>query len=367
MWAPPSGSAPDWGGFTPRNWYEFEYDVSAFLPAEQIQFQFSDPYTGGGWGPSVWDVQLLADDEEVQYLRATFSDEEPFLFEDTSQADTASEDFQSWRFADAQNYWVYEFDVPEDTDELTAEFTMRNGFLVSARSFPSSEVTKADVPATRTPALRVPYTGDSGGGVDDETGINTPEMPPRQTYLAPGESLPHGPTANVANEDEVDGAEDVSADVYTGYDEDNLYLRVDVADDTHVAVGGETMWQTDSIQVLAGNEEYGPEYGFAHVDGETETYEWFSGGSAGLDAIDATTTRNEDENLTRYELTIPWGALYTDFAAEPGDNAPFGLLVNESDDDDGERDAWLGWPRPAPGKEISGIGTLLLENFEGNN
>jgi hypothetical protein len=61
-------------------------------------------------------------------------------------------------------------------------------------------------------------------------------------------------------------------------------------------------------------------------------------------------------------LTIPWGSLYTDFAAEAGDNAPFGILVNESDTANGERDAWLGWPVPSPGKNVSGLGTLLLEN-----
>jgi hypothetical protein len=368
MWAPPTGENPDWGGFTAKNWYKLELDMSAFLPAEKIQVEFTDPYTGGGWGPSVWDARLNADGEEIQYLRTTFDDETPFLYEDSSSVDTGTEDFQAWRFADAQGYWIYEFQVPDDPDELVAEITIRNGFIISARSFPSSDATKDDVDVTRTPALRVPYTGASGGGVDDENGINTPTMPPRQTYLAPGEELPHGPTANVANESEVDGPEDTSAEVYTGYDADNMYLRVDVTDDTHVGVAGENMWQADSIQILAGNDEYGPEMGISHVDGETELWEWFEGGSAGIDALDATTTRNESENLTSYEVTIPWGVLYDDFAAEPGDNAPFGLLVNESDTDNGERDAWLGWPRPTPGKEISGIGTLLIENQpeEGN-
>jgi len=363
MWQPPGvEDFEDWGGHSPKGWYKYEFDVSAFLPADRIQFRFDDPYTGGGWGPSLWDTRLVADGEETQYLRTIFDNDEEYIYDGSSQQDVGgSESDQGWRFADAQNYWVYEFEVPDDPDELVVEFTLRNAFQISARSFPSSDATKDDVTGTMTPALRIPYTGDAGGGIT-EMEVQVPDMGPESVLLGAGIDLPHTDTFEIANESEVDGADDISAAVYTGYDEDNLYLRVDVTDDTHVAKSGEDMWQGDSIQILAGNEEYGPEDGISHVDGETATHEWFEGGSSGLDAVDVTTSRNDDENLTQYELTIPWGSLYSDFTAEPGGNAPFGLLVNESDTDNDERDAWLGWPVPSPTKEVGDLGTLLLEN-----
>jgi hypothetical protein len=123
------------------------------------------------------------------------------------------------------------------------------------------------------------------------------------------------------------------------------------------------MWQADSLQIAAGNGgEYGPEMGVARVDGGTDTHQWVEGGGAGIDAIDASTGR--DGTLTTYDLTIPWDALYENFTAEAGANAAFGVLINEADADDGERDAVLGWTLPGVNEEksVDAIGTLLLEN-----
>ncbi len=351
MWENPAGEVQN--GQDPSNWYEYEMDLSAFLPAGKIQIRIEDSFTEDGWGPSIWDVSLETDGEEVTYARAPYTDEE-YVYENSAAIDDFSED-QQWRFADAQDYLIYEFDVPGDPDELVVEITLRNGFVFSARSSPPADVSKEDTNTTMTPALRVPYTGDSDGGVSDTgaTGF----------FLAPEFDLPHGPTYEYVEESEVDGRDDVSAEFAFGYDEDNLYVQAEVTDDQHVAVAGADMWQADSLQIAAGGEGYGPEYGIARVDGETDVHQWVEGDeSAGVDAIDATTGR--DGGVTTYEATIPWNALYGEPRGEPGDNGPFSLLLNESDDDDGERDAVLGWTLPGINteKSVDALGTLLLEN-----
>jgi len=367
MWENPQGEVQDGQG--PSNWYQYRMDLSAFLPAGKIQIRIEDSFKNDGWGASIWDISLERDGEEVTYARVPYNDEE-YLYENNASVDDFSEE-QQWRFADAQDYLIYEFEVPDDPEELVAEITLRNGFIFSVRSSPPADVSKEDTSTTMTPALRVAYTGDSGGGVQDNefTGF----------FLAPEVGLPHGPTYTYMNEDAIDkvdesevgeertpdqkGWDDVSAEFFFGYDEDNLYLRAEVTDDQHAAIGGADMWQADSLQIAAGNGgEYGPEMGVARVDGGTDTHQWVEGGGAGIDAIDASTGR--DGTLTTYDLTIPWDALYENFTAEAGANAPFGVLINEADADDGERDAVLGWTLPGVNEEksVDAIGTLLLEN-----
>lgn len=364
MWETPAGEVQN--GQDTSNWYEYEMDLSAFLPAGKIQIRIEDSFTDDGWGPSIWDVSLETDGEEVTYARAPYTDEE-YLYENNAAIDDFSED-QQWRFADAQDYLIYEFDVPGDPDELVVEITLRNGFVFSARSSPPADVSKEDTSTTMTPALRVPYTGDSGGGVSDAETAGF--------FLAPEVGLPHGPTYEYVDEAAIDkvseaevdeertpdqkGWDDVSAEFSFGYDEDNFYVQAEVTDDQHVAVAGADMWQADSLQIAGGSDgTYGPEFGVAHVDGATELHEWVSG-SIGLDDIDANTTRDEDANLTTYQLIIP----LAESSGEPGDNGPFSLLLNESDTDDGERDAVLGWTLPGVNteKSVDSLGTLLLEN-----
>jgi hypothetical protein len=350
-------------GQIPDNWYQYRLDMSAFLPASKLQIHFEDSYTDDGWGPSVWDTSVIADGEEIHYLRSIYGDEE-YFYEDNSQIDDFFEDHQ-WRYADgvAGANWTYEFDVPGDPDEVIVEITLRNAFIFSARSSPASDAGKDDVTATMTPAQRIPYTGDDGGGV-----VTDPDPAPR--FLGPEFSLPHGPTYEYIDEGAVEQAsppntnEDIRAELFFGYDEDNLYVQAEVTDDEHVAVAGEDMWQADSLQFAAGSGgEYGPEYGVAHVDGESQLHQWVEGAAeAGTDVIDATTSR--EGGVTTYELTIPWEALYDEPRGEAGDNGPFGVLINEADSDDGERDAVLGWTLPGINEEksVDALGTLLLEN-----
>jgi len=381
-WLPGNGWTPDgsdeWGGQGSTNWYKYTIDLSAFLPADQIQIKYEDSFEGG-WGASVWDTRLRADGEEAEYVRTVIDeDESDYMYENNSQTDSHSEDSQIWRYADTNSlggaYWIYQFDVPDDPDELSVEITMRNGFTISARSTPESDVSTDDVSLSMTPALRVPYTGDDGSGVA-ELSTNYPQTPGRMFLLAPDFDLPQGPTYEYVDEGAVEAAtpwdanEDIKAEFYFGYDEDNLYVRADVTDDTHVAESSADMNSADSLQLAARNGGYGPEYGVSRVNGGTETHEYSGGSPGGIDSLTVSTSRDEEENLTTYDLTIPWDALYDEFSAEPGANGPFSVAVNESDEDDGSLDAVFGWPTPDVGSEgtLDALGTLLLENPVGGN
>ena len=160
------------------------------------------------------------------------------------------------------------------------------------------------------------------------------------------------------------GPDDLSADVYLGYDADALYLTVEVTDDTHTAISGVDMWQADSVQWAVGSgDTYGPEYGLSLADGSTSLHRWIDGNAqAGTDAVDATTSRSG--STTTYDATVPWEALFAESKA-PGDSFPFSVLVNESDDD--SRDGVLEWALPAISndKSVSSLGTLTLAEGSG--
>jgi len=188
------------------------------------------------------------------------------------------------------------------------------------------------------------------------------------TASEPAFSLaPEGDTFNdLSGGGTTSGADDLSADVYLGYDADNLYLTVEVTDDTHTAMSGADMWQADSLQwAVASDGTYGPEYGLSRVDGGTSKHKWISANEgAGTDAVDATTSR--DGTTTTYEATIPWNANFAE-SKGPGDSFPFSVLINESDGDG--RAAVLGWTLPgiSDDKSPGGLGTLVLGESDGTS
>jgi glucose/arabinose dehydrogenase len=161
------------------------------------------------------------------------------------------------------------------------------------------------------------------------------------------------------------GPDDLSADVYLGYDADNLYLWVEVTDDVHAAMSGANMWQADSIQwAVASDGTYGPEYGLSHVDGNTSIHRWIAGNAtADTSAIDASTSRN---GTTTYKASIPWNALFAE-SKGPSDSFPFSVLVNEQDKGS-SRDAVLGWTLPgiSDQKTPEALGTLVLGSDDGD-
>ena len=137
------------------------------------------------------------------------------------------------------------------------------------------------------------------------------------------------------------GNEDVSANVQFAYNEEGLFLGIQVTDNAHTAYAGEGMWTGDGIQfaVSADGFAYGPEYGLALVDGEPQVWRWSAGSAElGIEAVQLAAV--QDGNLTAYEAFVPWKALFAE-AGPPDVRIPFTLLVN---DNDGEgRRGWIEW------------------------
>jgi len=192
------------------------------------------------------------------------------------------------------------------------------------------------------------FIPQTGGGVTDE---------PAFTLLPEGDDI-SDPTT-------VDNADDLSADFYFGYDADNLYLKAEVTDDTHAAKSGTNMWQNDNVQYAAGIDgTYGPEDGFAHVDGSAATWRWYDGeASQGVDSVSATTSRDDGNSLTTYDVTIPWTALFAE-SKGAGDSFHFSVQVNEADSEGDTRKAVLGWTLPGINvdKTYGALGVFHLED-----
>ncbi|MCR2807056.1 S-layer homology domain-containing protein [Paenibacillus soyae] len=140
------------------------------------------------------------------------------------------------------------------------------------------------------------------------------------------------------------GAEDLSADSMVTWDEEKLYVNVEVTDNVHhqTWTNGD-IWQGDSLQVGidmaradGAASKHVNELGLA-LNGQDVVTAWRwrapEGVAAGaLNGVTADITRNEAEKRTVYELAIPFmvlhGAGYTFDAGEP---LGLTLLVNEND------------------------------------
>jgi hypothetical protein len=230
---------------------------------------------------------------------------------------------------------AWEVVVPEATGEYTMTATATAS--VNDQGAEDTLQTPANVLSIeqRDDEILVPQTG---GGVPSE---------PAFTLLPEGDDLSEiYPGA--------DGPDDLSGSFYFGYDADNLYIRAEITDDTHVAKSGEMMWQNDNIQYAAGIDgEYGPEYGASHVDGTTETWRWVPGqATQGLDSVTANTSRDDANNLTTYEITAPWETLFSE-SKGAGDSFNFSVQINGADSEGSERETVLGWTLPGINREKS--------------
>ncbi|MDF2925507.1 MAG: hypothetical protein K0R57_4421 [Paenibacillaceae bacterium] len=124
------------------------------------------------------------------------------------------------------------------------------------------------------------------------------------------------------------GESDLSGRAYFAHDSEQLYVAFQVTDNIHQAVGGDAMWSGDGVQFASGTDGvYGPEYGFAHVDGQSQVWVW-NKGDATLPKEAVTLKTSRTENVTVYEAAIPWGALHS---YTPGKSMPFNLVFNDND------------------------------------
>ncbi len=169
------------------------------------------------------------------------------------------------------------------------------------------------------------------------------------------------------------GPADLSGLAWFAHDDKNLYIRLQIRDDVHVAYPGEGMWKGDSVQIAFDtlndkSNNYRPddyEYGFALVQGEVHKVCWAKAesrdkaGAGGLDSIQCRITREKD--VTWYELAFPYESLYP-FDPQNG-ILGFSFIVN--DNDGLNRKGWLQLtPGIGDGKNPFAFASLVLTGGE---
>ena len=163
------------------------------------------------------------------------------------------------------------------------------------------------------------------------------------------------------------GSDDLSATWKAAWDDQNLYLLVEVTDDVyHAPISGSNLWNQDGLQFLfdpmrtsaekAGKYDYGcgitpagPEafcYLTAHASVSEGRAPWklaetrLAGGSR------------------RYEVAIPWTSL-APFTPATGANLGMSMILNE--DDGNGRIGFSGWFSGPHSKDLDHVGDLVLE------
>jgi hypothetical protein len=143
------------------------------------------------------------------------------------------------------------------------------------------------------------------------------------------------------------GPNDQSGRAHFAWDEEYLYLALDVTDDTHAQpFDGQSMWKGDSVQVaLSPGSPTGTAGYYGYIVGLTDDgpqvyrESTIGGGETRVvDSVDAAIERDDGEGTTRYEVAIPWSEID---AIDPEERRfSLSLVVNENDGN-----ARLGWMR----------------------
>lgn len=125
---------------------------------------------------------------------------------------------------------------------------------------------------------------------------------------------------------------DVQAECKFAYDNDYLYMLVEVEDDaTKLVDGGDLYWQGDSLQfaISSFDESYGKEYG-ASMNSMTGELDLHNIASDSVKILSAGKSYEENGKIkTVYELGIPW---VIPFEEKP-DRFLFDILANDNDGD----------------------------------
>ncbi|MEM1060356.1 MAG: sugar-binding protein [Verrucomicrobiota bacterium] len=165
------------------------------------------------------------------------------------------------------------------------------------------------------------------------------------------------------------GPEDLSADIRYAWDDENLYIAVEVTDDkTGPKTQDGSLWKMDGIQFLVDptrttDRKIG-KYDYQLADGKKGPQVWSSlSADAGAPTGEVTGIKMETAPGATggaakvYEIAVPWKWL-APFQPGPNANLGFTLIVNE--DDGTGRDAFITWFGNAHSKDIDTVGDLIL-------
>jgi hypothetical protein len=210
----------------------------------------------------------------------------------------------------------------------------------SATKQPSAQPTSASPTETSTP---VDLSQRSGTSVSAKLLAKAPTIDgdwndlPAKEY--PAEIVVFG-ASNWKN------SEDLSASFRLGWDANNLYLGVKVHDDVYAQnASGEDLFKGDSIELLLDTDvaadyyvedlspddfQLGISPGKPDVNGAKSAYRWLPTNLAGSRSnVVIASSRNESEQITRYEVAIPW----SNFEVKPKSGQHFGFVLSVSDND----------------------------------
>jgi hypothetical protein len=166
------------------------------------------------------------------------------------------------------------------------------------------------------------------------------------------------------------GADDLSADIRFLWDNDYLYVSLDVADDTagKILHSDADLWKQDGLQFLidpmrTSKHKIG-KYDYSLGEGAKGLQAWCTLTAAGsaptgnVPEIEIGLKREENgSGNVVYEIAIPWHRL-APFKPEAGGDLGFTLIVNE--DDGNGRDSYIMWFGNASTKNIDTVGDLIL-------
>ena len=140
------------------------------------------------------------------------------------------------------------------------------------------------------------------------------------------------------------GPDDLSLVSGVKWDDEKLYVSIDVKDNVqYQAWTGGDIWQGDSIQLGidlsrkdGSTSQNISELGFAmNSQGTVSNWRWRAPtglATGAVSDIETQITRDEPNDLTHYQITIPFSALHgADFTFNPADPIGFSVLINEND------------------------------------
>jgi hypothetical protein len=109
------------------NRQELTVDVSAGLGGEAVYVRFADAFGNDGWGASIASLTATADGAVIADFIPDTDAEAEFLVE----GGNSSIGGQGNRFADGGNFFVYRFEPPAGTTELTVTVEIWNQYVIS--------------------------------------------------------------------------------------------------------------------------------------------------------------------------------------------------------------------------------------------
>lgn len=169
---------------------------------------------------------------------------------------------------------------------------------------------------------------------------------------------------------EWNGPDDLSADIRFLWDDQNLYVSLDVTDDIAGSItrSDAELWLLDGLQFLIdpmrSNKQKSGKYDYSIAEGTKGLQTWCTLTAAGSAPtgnvpeikIGLKRTENGTGNVV-YEIAIPWYRL-APFKPKAGENLGLTLIVNE--DDGYGRDSYMMWFGNASTKDIDTVGDLIL-------